>query len=556
MIAPGTLLQNRYLVERQIGQGGMGSVYVATDQRFGSTVAIKETLFDDPSLRRAFEREARLLNRLRHSALPRVSDHFEEGAGQFLVMEFIPGEDLSDLLKGRGRPFPARDALAWADQLLDALEYLHTQEPPVIHRDIKPQNLKLLPRNQIVLLDFGLAKGTPLQTRVTATGSVFGYSFNYAPIEQMQGAGTDPRSDLYSLGATLYHLLTGAPPPDALTRATAVLNGEPDPLRPAGQAAPRVPETVADVLSRAMALSAAGRFASAGEMREALRLAGASVAEGDGATEAAAAGGAATVASSEQETRLLKTGGAAPQTSRGARERETGVAVSAGAATLVNTEVAGGATLVGQGRGGEASVLTRVVPQDQPASGRGRSSRRALGVAAGVVAAAVVGVAAYSLTGGEPAPAPAPQVRPRPEAEAAAPAPVTAESQQPAEPPTAAPTPEAADAPAPQTRQAQRAAPKSPPDRAREGDAAGARHPPLPPAPPRGAAHAVPDDLGPEFEREMERSFEGRDWVNRPLTREEMQVIIRRAEQRRRRAQETRRRLLREQRRQPQPPQP
>src|ERR671926_439056 len=228
MIAPGTVLQNRYAVERRIGEGGMGAVYVATDRRFGSTVALKETFFEDPSLRKAFEREARLLNHLRHPALPRVSDHFTEGAGQFLVMEYIAGEDLSAMLKERGGGFPASQVLAWADQLLDALEYLHAQDPPVIHRDIKPQNLKLGARNQIVLLDFGLAKGAPMQTRVTASGSVFGYSFNYAPIEQMQGTGTDPRSDLYSLGATLYHLLTAKTPPDALTRATAVLNGDPE----------------------------------------------------------------------------------------------------------------------------------------------------------------------------------------------------------------------------------------------------------------------------------------------------------------------------------------
>src|SRR5438105_1225495 len=252
MIAPGTVLQNRYRVERQIGEGGMGAVYIATDERFGSTVALKETFFDDPSLRKAFEREARLLNHLRHSALPRVSDHFNEEEGQFLVMEYIPGEDLSAMLKGRAAPFPTAQVLAWADQLLDALEYLHTQQPPVIHRDIKPQNIKLLPRDQVVLLDFGLAKGAPLQTRVTATGSLFGYSFNYAPIEQMQGAGTDPRSDLYSLGATLYHLLTATTPPDALTRATAVLNGEPDPLKAACDVNARVPAGVSEVLARAM----------------------------------------------------------------------------------------------------------------------------------------------------------------------------------------------------------------------------------------------------------------------------------------------------------------
>ncbi|HEX8188530.1 MAG TPA: serine/threonine-protein kinase, partial [Pyrinomonadaceae bacterium] len=272
MIEPGTVLQNRYAVERQIGAGGMGAVYVATDRRFGSTVALKETFFDDPALRKAFEREARLLNRLRHHALPRVSDHFEEAEGQFLVMEYIPGEDLSQMLKALGGAgFPARQVLGWADQLLDALDYLHTQEPPVVHRDIKPQNLKLTARDQVVLLDFGLAKGTPPQTRATNTASLFGYSFNYAPIEQMQGAGTDPRSDLYSLGATLYHLLTGTTPPDALTRATAVLNGDPDPLRPAGEAAAHVPAEVSDVLARAMALSAARRFDSAEEMRAALR---------------------------------------------------------------------------------------------------------------------------------------------------------------------------------------------------------------------------------------------------------------------------------------------
>jgi serine/threonine protein kinase len=147
MIEPGTVLQDRYAVEWQIGAGGMGAVYVATDRRFGSTVALKETFFDNPALRRAFEREARLLNRLRHAALPRVSDHFEESEGQFLVMEYIPGEDLSQMLKARGGAgFPARQVLGWADQLLDALDYLHTQEPPVIHRDIKPQNLKLTRR--------------------------------------------------------------------------------------------------------------------------------------------------------------------------------------------------------------------------------------------------------------------------------------------------------------------------------------------------------------------------------------------------------------------------
>ncbi|HEV7902815.1 MAG TPA: protein kinase [Pyrinomonadaceae bacterium] len=274
MIESGTLLQNRYRVVKQIGQGGMGAVYVATDERFSSTVAVKQTFFDDPALRRAFEREAHLLNHLRHTALPKVSDHFAEGEGQFLVMEFIEGSDLSELLKARsGSAFPVADVLAWADALLDALDYLHTHEPQVIHRDIKPQNLKLTPRGQIVLLDFGLAKGNSTETRANLTASVFGYSRNYAPLEQIQGTGTDARSDLYSLAATLYHLLTGAAPVDALTRAGAIINSQPDPLRPAHLAHAQVPAAVGEILRRAMSQNAAHRQASAAEMRAALRRA-------------------------------------------------------------------------------------------------------------------------------------------------------------------------------------------------------------------------------------------------------------------------------------------
>jgi eukaryotic-like serine/threonine-protein kinase len=270
MIEPGALLQNRYRVMKQIGQGGMGAVYVATDERFHSTVAIKQTFFDDPTLRKAFEREAHLLNHLRHVALPRVSDHFVEGEGQFLVMEFIEGDDLAELLQQRGA-FPLAEALRWADELLDALDYLHTHEPPIVHRDIKPQNMKLTPRGQIVLLDFGLAKGATTGTRASATASVFGYSRNYAPLEQIQGTGTDTRSDLYSLGATLYHMLTGVAPIDGLTRASAVINNQPDPLRPAHLAHAQVPESISKLLHRAMALKAALRPATAAEMRTALR---------------------------------------------------------------------------------------------------------------------------------------------------------------------------------------------------------------------------------------------------------------------------------------------
>jgi serine/threonine protein kinase len=271
MIETGKLLQQRYRIEKQIGQGGMGAVYIATDERFGSTVAIKETLFMDDNYRKAIEREARLLNSLKHVALPRVSDHFLEDNVQFLVMEYIPGEDLSHMLES-GTTFEVDSVLKWADQLLDALEFLHSQSIPVIHRDIKPQNLKLTARDQIILLDFGLAKGNPTDAgHQTAAKSIFGYSRNYASLEQIQGTGTDPRSDLYSLAATLYHLLTGAPPEDALTRAMAVLSNRPDPLRPATLVRPQIPRGVAGILQNALSLNADDRPPTANAMREMFR---------------------------------------------------------------------------------------------------------------------------------------------------------------------------------------------------------------------------------------------------------------------------------------------
>ena len=271
MLEAGKILQNRYRIEKQIGQGGMGAVYIAVDERFGSTVAIKETLFLGENFERAFEREARLLNSLRHPALPNVRDYFTGEHNQYLVMEFIPGEDLSERLEKNGEAFAIKEVLDWAKQLLEALDFLHTQEFPVIHRDIKPQNLKLTPRGQIILLDFGLAKGnTNDASQLTNAKSIFGYSRNYASLEQMQGTGTDPRSDIYSLAATIYHLITGSTPVDALTRAMKVLNGQPDPLIPANQLHSQVPKGIANILSNAMNLNANQRPASAKELAEML----------------------------------------------------------------------------------------------------------------------------------------------------------------------------------------------------------------------------------------------------------------------------------------------
>lgn len=268
MIENGTLLQNRYLIERQIGAGGMGAVYLGIDQRFDSRVAIKRTFFNDEELRNAFEREARLLNGLHHPVLPHVSDYFSEGNNHFLVMEYIEGDDMSEILK-RGEKFAIKTVFRWIDNLLDALDYLHSQDPPIIHRDIKPQNLKLTPRGDIVLLDFGLAKLNSLDT--TGVKSVFGYSRKYSPLEQIQGTGTDARSDVFSLGATAYHLLTTKPPLDTLSRAASIIAGNPDPLEPASAKNAEISPAVAEVLQTALALNPDLRFASANAFRDALK---------------------------------------------------------------------------------------------------------------------------------------------------------------------------------------------------------------------------------------------------------------------------------------------
>lgn len=271
MLAAETVLQNRYRIVRLLGQGGMGAVYEAIDERLETTVALKESLFSDEKLRKQFEREAKLLAGMHHPALPRVSDHFGEGDGQFLVMQFIPGDDLAQMMARKQGPFPPDQVITWGDQLLDALDYLHTQDPQIIHRDIKPQNLKLTGRGQIILLDFGLAKGQAGGVSVvTTSASIYGYTPNYAPLEQIQGLGTDARSDIYALSATLYHLMTAVKPPDALTRAAALVNAQPDPMVPANLVSSNIGPEVASVLARGMSQNRDQRYATAAGMRAAL----------------------------------------------------------------------------------------------------------------------------------------------------------------------------------------------------------------------------------------------------------------------------------------------
>ena len=270
MLTPGILLHSRYLIGKQLGQGGMGAVYEATDTKLDCLVAVKEAFTaTDESGRRAFTREAKLLANLGHPALPRVTDYFDQDGALFLVMQYVAGEDLHAMMLRQRKPCRVADVMRWAEQLLDALDYLHTQTPPVIHRDIKPANIKLTSRNRVMLLDFGLAKGAAgLMSQ--ASRSVFGGTPVFAPPEQVEGRGTDPRSDLFSFAATLWCLLTFKLPPAVTTRLLELHRHRPDPLEMANVINPEVSPAVAEVLHRAMSLDEEERPASAEAMREAL----------------------------------------------------------------------------------------------------------------------------------------------------------------------------------------------------------------------------------------------------------------------------------------------
>jgi serine/threonine protein kinase len=278
LIPEDTIIHQRYRIVQAIGQGGMGAVYEAVDQRLSNTVALKQTLMKGEYLGRAFKREAQMLAGMRHPALPRVIDYFTDEQGQFLVMEFFRGPDLGQLIDDQGVQFSVEQILAWGDQLLDALHYLHTQNPPIIHRDIKPQNLKPTQDGGIVLLDFGLAKGSAaLQTHLTSARSIVGYTPQYAPPEQIDATGTDERSDLYSLSATLYRMFTGHVPTPALERLRKQAYEKAETLVPAHTLNAHVPPRVSAVLAKGMELDPRKRYATASEMREALKFASAGV---------------------------------------------------------------------------------------------------------------------------------------------------------------------------------------------------------------------------------------------------------------------------------------
>ncbi len=270
LLPAGTILQNRYQIQRLLGQGGMGAVYLARDQRLDKLCAVKETLDVSPRAQQQFQREARFLAHLDHPHLPRVTDYFAQTGRYYLVMDYVEGLDLADRVEQQG-PAPSAQALAWADQVLDALDYLHSQDPAVIHRDVKPANIKVTPAgpkgqaSKAMLVDFGIAKEY-VQGQHTMTGAL-ALSPGFAPLEQYATRGqTDARTDLYGVGGTLYYLLTGVAPVESLNRgAGAPLPG----LREANPGA-QVSAAVEDVVLKAMALQKQDRWQSAAEMRRAL----------------------------------------------------------------------------------------------------------------------------------------------------------------------------------------------------------------------------------------------------------------------------------------------
>jgi serine/threonine-protein kinase len=278
-LQPNDTLRNRYKIIGLIGTGGMGAVYLADDTRLrGRRCAIKETLLR-PNLTEAtaqaardqFYQEASTLAQLDHSSLPKVSDFFSIGERDYLVMDFVPGHNLLEVVNEARREnrFLAQDlVLEWTYQLCDTLTYLHARQPCVLHRDIKPANIKLTPEGRLKLVDFGLVKPLDPDDPNTLTGLQGAGSLPYAPLEQYVDhlGHTDARSDLYALGATIYHLLTSQTPASAQERFLM-----PESLPSPRKINPNLSPGVAESILVAMAPHPKDRPASVEQWRQMLR---------------------------------------------------------------------------------------------------------------------------------------------------------------------------------------------------------------------------------------------------------------------------------------------
>ena len=255
-------LLGRYRILSDLGRGGYGAVYRAWDIHLNKAVAIKENLDTTPEAQRQFSREASILAHLSHPNLVRVTDHFAiPGEGQYLVMDFVEGEDIETLIKHQGT-IPLDQALAWCKQIMDALEYLHSRQPQVLHRDIKPANIRISPDDQAILVDFGLVK--IYIPEVPTTHGARGVSPGYAPPEQYGKGKTDVRSDLYSLSATIYHMLTGQKPLESVLRSPERT------VTPAHILVPQLPSHISMAIQTGMSVEPDQRFHSINELRTAI----------------------------------------------------------------------------------------------------------------------------------------------------------------------------------------------------------------------------------------------------------------------------------------------
>lgn len=263
LLTTGDVLHNRYRVVKLLAQGGFGTLYRAWDISLGRPCVVKENLATTQDAQRQFLREAKILANLSHENLPRVTDYFLiQNKGQYLVMDYVEGQDLDKILEDRGGPLPEDRVLGWSGQICDALSYLHSQKPPVIHRDIKPANIRITPAGRAVLVDFGIAKVYDPAAKTTLGAQAV--SPGYSPYEQYGKGKTDARTDVYALGATIYTLLTAEEPIESIQRVVK------DPLQPARQLNRNLSPRTSAALTRAMQIDPTQRFQTAAEFKQAL----------------------------------------------------------------------------------------------------------------------------------------------------------------------------------------------------------------------------------------------------------------------------------------------
>jgi len=259
----GYLLNNRYKIQDILGQGGMGAVYRATDENLDVTVAIKENAFFSEEYARQFRREAKVLATLRHPNLPRVFDYFViDQQGQYLVMDYIEGDDLRQWMNKEG-VISEIEAIQIGIEICDALIFLHSRTPAITHRDIKPGNIKITPDGEVILVDFGLVKINYGKEMTTTAARAM--TPGYSPPEQYGDKLTDQRSDIFSLGATLYAALAGFLPEDSLARTTG--KAELTPLRKHNS---EVSPKLEAIIEKALALRCQDRWQSAIGLKDAL----------------------------------------------------------------------------------------------------------------------------------------------------------------------------------------------------------------------------------------------------------------------------------------------